>query len=140
MLGAAFKPDSDDVRDSPALEVVSRLMSAGAHVTVTDPEALDNAAKRVPGLVGEPHTEQALAGAELVLLLTEWREYRGLDPVRVRNLVAAPRMIDGRNVLDPGVWRDAGWAIRSLGRGAGPANGTSVADGPAARPDLPIPA
>ena len=140
VLGAAFKPDSDDVRDSPALEVVSRLMSAGAHVTVTDPEALDNAAKRVPGLVGEPHTEQALAGAELVLLLTEWREYRGLDPVRVRKLVAAPRMIDGRNVLDPGVWREAGWEIRSLGRGAGPANGTSVVDGPAARPDLPIPA
>ena len=139
VLGAAFKPDSDDVRDSPALEVVSRLMSAGAHVTVTDPEALDNAATRVPGLVGEADTEQALAGAELVLLLTEWSEYKGLDPVRVRNLVAAPRMIDGRNVLDPGAWQDAGWEIRSLGRGTGPATGTSAVGGPAVRPDLPIP-
>ena len=139
VLGAAFKPDSDDVRDSPALEVVSRLMSAGAHVTVTDPEALDNAAKRVPGLVGEADTEQALAGAELVLLLTEWSEYKGLDPVRVRNLVAGQRMIDGRNVLDPGAWQDAGWEIRSLGRGTGPATGTSTVGGPAVRPDLPIP-
>ena len=140
VLGAAFKPDSDDVRDSPALEVASRLMSAGAHVTVTDPEALDNAATRVPGLVGEADTEQALAGAELVLLLTEWSEYKGLDPVRVRNLVAAQRMIDGRNVLDPRAWRDAGWEIRSLGRGTGPATGTSTVGGPAVRPDLPIPA
>ena len=139
VLGAAFKPDSDDVRDSPALEVVSRLMSAGAHVTVTDPEALDNAAKRVPGLVGEADPEQALAGAELVLLLTEWSEYKGLDPVRVRNLVAAQRMIDGRNVLDPRAWQDAGWDIRSLGRGTGPATGTSTVGGPAVRPDLPIP-
>ena len=116
VLGAAFKPDSDDVRDSPALEVASRLMSAGAHVTVTDPEALVNAERRVPGLVGEPDTETALAGAELVLLLTEWREYKGLDPLRVRALVSAPRIIDGRNVLAPSAWREAGWEIRSLGR------------------------
>ncbi|MFI8776887.1 UDP-glucose dehydrogenase family protein [Brachybacterium paraconglomeratum] len=140
VLGAAFKPDSDDVRDSPALEVASRLMSAGAHVTVTDPEALVNAERRVPGLVGEPDTETALAGAELVLLLTEWREYKGLDPVRVRKLVAAPRMIDGRNVLDPGVWRDEGWEIRSLGRGTESATGISAVGGPAVRPGLPIPA
>ena len=65
-------------------------------------------------------------------------EYKGLDPVRVRNLVAAPRMIDGRNVLDPGAWRDAGWEIRSLGRGTGPATETSAVGGPVARPDLPI--
>ncbi|MGP5413702.1 UDP-glucose dehydrogenase family protein [Brachybacterium paraconglomeratum] len=116
VLGAAFKPDSDDVRDSPALEVASRLMSAGAHVTVTDPEALVNAERRVPGLAGEPDTETALAGAELVLLLTEWREYKGLDPLRVRALVSAPRIIDGRNVLAPSAWREAGWEIRSLGR------------------------
>jgi UDPglucose 6-dehydrogenase len=146
VLGAAFKPDSDDVRDSPALEVASRLMSAGAHVTVTDPEALGNAAARVPGLVGEPDTEQALVGAELVLLLTEWREYRDLDPARARALVAAPRIIDGRTVLDPGVWREAGWEIRSLGRtpaaapAAGFVAGAETEAGAAPAPSCPAPA
>ncbi|MBB5832823.1 UDP-glucose dehydrogenase family protein [Brachybacterium aquaticum] len=130
VLGAAFKPDSDDVRDSPALEVTARLMSAGAHVTVTDPAALANAARRVPGLHGEPDTDAALAGAELVVLLTEWREYRDFDPVRTRARVAAPRMIDGRTVLDPVAWRDAGWELRSLGRGEVP----SADEAPAAEP------
>lgn len=116
VLGASFKPDSDDVRDSPALEIASRLMAAGADVRVTDPQALANAERRVPGLVTVDDLESALAGAELVLLLTEWREYRDLDPEHVRSLVAQPRIIDGRGVLDPARWRAAGWDMAALGR------------------------
>ncbi|WP_114853215.1 UDP-glucose/GDP-mannose dehydrogenase family protein [Brachybacterium sp. YJGR34] len=116
VLGAAFKPDSDDTRDSPALEVATRLMAAGAHITVTDPEALATARRRFEGLTTVEDTAEALRGAELVLLLTEWEEYRHLDPVATARLVDAPRMIDGRNVLSPPRWREAGWEIRSLGR------------------------
>ncbi|MGO1568265.1 MAG: UDP-glucose dehydrogenase family protein, partial [Brachybacterium sp.] len=115
VLGAAFKPDSDDVRDSPALDVADRLMRAGARVTVTDPQALTNAAQRVPGLAVAAETSSALRGAELTLLLTEWREYRDLDPVRAAGLVASPRMLDGRSVLDPRRWAEAGWELRALG-------------------------
>ncbi|WP_193105178.1 UDP-glucose/GDP-mannose dehydrogenase family protein [Brachybacterium sp. FME24] len=120
VLGAAFKPDSDDVRDSPALEVASRLMASGAHVTVTDPEALANAERRIEGLVTEADASEALRGAELVLLLTEWREYRDLDPIATARLVAAPRIIDGRTVLTPRDWRAAGWEFRALGRPEAP--------------------
>ncbi|MGP9745885.1 UDP-glucose dehydrogenase family protein [Brachybacterium sp. AOP29-B2-41] len=116
VLGAAFKPDSDDVRDSPALDVADRLMQAGARVTVTDPQALANAAQRVPGLTVEAELAAALRGAELTLLLTEWREYRDLDPVWAADLVAVPRMLDGRTVLEPRRWAEAGWEFRSLGR------------------------
>ncbi|MGO1354760.1 MAG: UDP-glucose dehydrogenase family protein [Brachybacterium tyrofermentans] len=116
VLGAAFKPDSDDVRDSPALEVVSRLMAAGAHVTVTDPEALENARRRVEGLAAVQDTAEALQDAELVLLLTEWREYRDLDPIAAAQLVSTPRIIDGRTVLTPSEWRAAGWEFQALGR------------------------
>lgn len=116
VLGAAFKPDSDDVRDSPALEVACRLRQAGAQVTVTDPQALGTTAKWVPDLPTEASTETALKDAELVLLLTEWDEYKQLDPAATRELVAEARIIDGRNVLKPRQWREAGWEIRSLGR------------------------
>ena len=117
VLGAAFKPNSDDTRDSPALDVAARLRTAGAEVTVTDPQALENARRRVGGLVElEQDTDAALRGAELTVLLTEWDEYRDLDPAQTASLVASPRMIDGRNVLDPSAWREAGWEIRSLGR------------------------
>ena len=118
VLGAAFKPDSDDVRDSPALDVADRLLQAGAQVTVTDPQALANASQRVPGLVVEADLATALRGAELTLLLTEWREYRDLDPVWAAGLVAAPRMLDGRSVLEPRSWAGAGWELRALGRSA----------------------
>ena len=117
VLGAAFKPNSDDTRDSPALDVAARLRAAGAEVTVTDPQALENARRRLGGLVElEEDTDAALHGAELNVLLTEWDEYRDLDPALTASLVASPRMIDGRNVLDPSAWREAGWEIRSLGR------------------------
>ncbi|MDR6790952.1 UDPglucose 6-dehydrogenase [Pseudarthrobacter oxydans] len=116
VLGAAFKPDSDDVRDSPALSIAAQLQLQGAVVTVTDPEALSNAARRFPDLHYEKSTEVALQRADALLLLTEWREYRELDPYDVAALVTTPKILDGRNVLDATKWRSAGWAYRGLGR------------------------
>ena len=116
VLGAAFKPDSDDVRDSPALSVARLIATQGGVVTVTDPKAIDNAAKTFPELNYVADTQQALSGADAVLLLTEWQEYRELDPVATASLVAGQVLVDGRNVLDPQVWRSAGWTYRALGR------------------------
>ncbi|KAE8765250.1 UDP-glucose dehydrogenase family protein [Georgenia thermotolerans] len=116
VLGAAFKPDSDDVRDSPALNVAAQMQLQGAHVKVTDPQAIPNAERAWPDLVFSPTVEEAAADADVVLLLTEWREYRDLDPVTFGEVVAGKRIIDGRNVLDPATWRGAGWTYRALGR------------------------
>ncbi|MCC9146143.1 MULTISPECIES: UDP-glucose/GDP-mannose dehydrogenase family protein [unclassified Arthrobacter] len=116
ILGAAFKPESDDVRDSPALSAAAQLQLQGATVTVTDPQALQNAKGRFPELSYEPATENALLGAHVVVLLTEWKEYRSLDPVSTGPLVADKNIIDGRNVLDPAAWRAAGWNYKGMGR------------------------
>lgn len=116
VLGAAFKPDSDDVRDSPALSIAAQLQLQGAVVTVTDPQALSNAARRFPELNYVPDTEIALRNADVVLLLTEWEEYRELDAIATGDLVHSLRILDGRNVLDPQKWRAAGWSYRGIGR------------------------
>ncbi|WP_285726758.1 UDP-glucose dehydrogenase family protein [Psychromicrobium xiongbiense] len=116
VLGAAFKPYSDDVRDSPALNVAAQLQLQGATVTVTDPEALNNAAQRFPTLSFEPDLQLALEGAHCVVLLTEWPQYRSLDPVTVAALVSERTIVDARNVLDAAAWRAAGWTYRGLGR------------------------
>jgi len=116
VLGVTFKPDSDDVRDSPALDVAVQLKGLGADVVVTDPEGIENARLRHPQLAYTSSTTEALRDAELVVLATEWREYRALDPHEVGRFVAARRIIDGRNVLDPVQWRAAGWQLRGLGR------------------------
>ncbi|SMX70977.1 UDPglucose 6-dehydrogenase [Brevibacterium casei CIP 102111] len=116
ILGAAFKPDSDDVRDSPALAVARLIGTQGGVVTVTDPEAVDNASRAFPELNFVTDTTEALTGADAVLLLTEWSEYRDLDPAQVAGLVANTVLVDGRNVLDPQQWRAAGWTYRALGR------------------------
>jgi UDPglucose 6-dehydrogenase len=116
VLGAAFKPESDDVRDSPALSIAAQLQLQGAVVTVTDPKALENAAKRFPELQFEPELHEAIARADALLLLTEWEQYRNLDPYALLTRVSSPRILDGRNVLDPEKWRTAGWTYRGLGR------------------------
>jgi UDPglucose 6-dehydrogenase len=118
VLGAAFKPDTDDIRDSPALDVAQQLAAAGAHVTVTDPKAINNAWMRYPQLRFESSTRRALEGAELVLLLTEWDEYRDLSPADAGKLVRRRLMLDARNVLNAEAWRAEGWMIRGLGTGA----------------------
>jgi UDPglucose 6-dehydrogenase len=120
VLGAAFKPDTDDIRDSPALDVALQLASAGAHVTVTDPKAINNAWMRYPQLRFEASTARALEGAELVLLLTEWAEYRALSPVAAGQLVRRRAVLDARNVLDAAAWQAEGWTVRGLGTQAAP--------------------
>jgi len=116
VLGLAFKPDSDDVRDSPALDVTARLAELGAIVTATDPEAVETARRRFPDLNYVATADEALVDADAVVLLTEWREYRDLNPAAVATLVAKCAMVDGRNCLSPAQWRDAGWTYRALGR------------------------
>jgi UDPglucose 6-dehydrogenase len=116
VLGAAFKPDSDDVRDSPALDIAAQIAAAGATVTIHDPKAIAPARKRFPALGFSEDIEGALMGADLVLHLTEWKIYRELDPAKMAKLVANPIIIDGRNALDREAWIAAGWKFRALGR------------------------
>jgi UDPglucose 6-dehydrogenase len=116
VLGAAFKPESDDVRDSPALDIAAQLNAAGALVTVHDPKAIANAQRRFPALKFAQSITECVSGADLVLHLTEWREYRELDPADLALLVKTPRIIDGRNVLDRDRWKSAGWKFHALGR------------------------
>ena len=116
VLGATFKPDSDDVRDSPSLDVAVAMSNAGAEVVVHDPKGLVNAERVYPHMRYEPDLSVALSGAELVVLGTEWREYRDLDPAGLDGSVAGKHVIDARNALDPERWRNAGWSYRALGR------------------------
>ncbi|HEV7957464.1 MAG: UDP-glucose/GDP-mannose dehydrogenase family protein [Microbacteriaceae bacterium] len=116
ILGLAFKPDSDDVRDSPALDVAQRLGELGALVVATDPEAVETSRRRHPELAYVSSPEEAVRGADAVLLLTEWKQYRELDPGALGSLVAHRAIVDGRNCLDPVAWRKAGWHYRALGR------------------------
>ncbi|KZE92105.1 UDP-glucose 6-dehydrogenase YwqF [Agromyces sp. NDB4Y10] len=116
VLGLTFKPDSDDTRDSPALDVAARLHGLGALVRATDPHGIANARLRHPQLDYVETAEAALRDADLAVLVTEWREYRDLEPAAVTALMAEPRIIDARNVLDPAAWRAAGFAYRGLGR------------------------
>ncbi|HWG28420.1 UDP-glucose/GDP-mannose dehydrogenase family protein [Actinospica sp.] len=114
--GAAFKPDTDDVRDSPALNVAASILLQGAQVTVYDPKANDTAAKNFPTLTYADSALEAAQGADLILHLTEWREFRELDPNAVGEVVAERRVLDGRNALDSDLWRAAGFTYRALGR------------------------
>lgn len=116
MLGAAFKPETDDVRDSPAMAVAEQFWSAGAHVVVHDPKALENVKRIYPQLDTEYDLAAALEGAELVVLATEWKEYRDADPQVLGSLVRNRLVIDGRNALNVGAWLDANWQVIALGR------------------------
>jgi UDPglucose 6-dehydrogenase len=116
VLGAAFKPNSDDVRDSPALDIADGLAQRGANVVIHDPKALAKAKERFPHLNFSGDLNQAARGAELVLHLTEWLEYRELDPAELGLLVSRRRIIDGRNSLSPAKWQNAGWTYLAPGR------------------------
>jgi UDPglucose 6-dehydrogenase len=116
VLGAAFKPDSDDVRDSPALDIAAQLQAAGAAVVVHDPKAIENARKRFPKLGFAVSVEECVKDSDLILHLTEWREYREIDPKALASLVRKKIVIDGRNALDRDKWRASGWKFHALGR------------------------
>ena len=117
VLGAAFKPHSDDIRDSPALDVAVRLHGLGAWVTVTDPEAIENARAKHPQLNYVDDRDEALRAADAVIVVTEWDEYRRqMSPEHVSTLTEGRVIVDGRNCLDAGAWRAAGWAYYGMGR------------------------
>jgi UDPglucose 6-dehydrogenase len=116
VLGTAFKPDSDDVRDSPALNVAGQIQLQGATVNVFDPQAMDNSRALFPTLNYATSTFEACEGADAVLVLTEWAEFRSIDPIALRDIVRSASVIDGRNCLDSAAWCAAGWAYRALGR------------------------
>ncbi|UPW06030.1 UDP-glucose/GDP-mannose dehydrogenase family protein [Rhodococcus pyridinivorans] len=116
VLGAAFKPNSDDVRDSPALNVAGQIQLQGAEVTVFDPKAMFNSRRIFPTLSYASNVEDCCQGADVVLVLTEWKEFRAIDPGTLSPLVKEKIVLDGRNCLDPAVWRNAGWDYRGMGR------------------------
>jgi UDPglucose 6-dehydrogenase len=116
VLGATFKPDSDDVRDSPALDIAVQLQAAGADVVVHDPKGIEPARKRFPKLKYAEVVTDAVKDADLILHLTEWKEYRAIDPSTLSSLVKSKIIIDGRNMLDRELWRKAGWKFHALGR------------------------
>ncbi|MEV6861493.1 UDP-glucose/GDP-mannose dehydrogenase family protein [Streptosporangium subroseum] len=116
VLGAAFKPNSDDIRDSPALDVAVKISQQGGQVTVYDPVAQENARRAHPELSYGASALEAAQGAHVVLLLTEWQEFIDLDPEQLGAAVATRKIVDGRNALDSETWRAAGWHYRALGR------------------------
>ncbi|HXP55504.1 MAG TPA: UDP binding domain-containing protein, partial [Streptosporangiaceae bacterium] len=116
VLGVAFKPDSDDIRDSPALDVAATIHGLGATVTVYDPAAMGHARRAHPELGYAGSAVEAVTGADVTLLLTEWQEFREADPEELGRVVAQRHMLDGRNALDADRWRAASWVYRALGR------------------------
>jgi UDPglucose 6-dehydrogenase len=116
VLGAAFKPDSDDIRDSPALNIAGQIQLQGASVTVFDPQAIANSKRLFPTLNYASDATSACAGADVTLVLTEWDEFRRLEPADLNDVVRQRRIIDGRNCLDQEKWRAGGWVYRGIGR------------------------
>lgn len=118
VLGAAFKPDSDDVRDSPALNIAGQMQLQGAAVSVYDPKAIENSRALFPTLGYATSIEEACDNADLTMILTEWEEFRTLDPHQLGSIVGHKKIVDARNCLNPGVWRSAGWVYTGFGRAA----------------------
>lgn len=116
VLGASFKPNTDDVRDSPALAVAAKLARAGAQVSIYDPQGMGNAARELPDVEYAASLTDAVAGADLICVLTAWDEFRYVDPAALGELVAGRRIIDAMNCLDKPLWTAAGWEFRGMGR------------------------
>ena len=116
ILGAAFKPNSDDIRDSPALNVAGQIQLQGANVSVYDPKAMDNARKMFPTMDYALSSVDACSGADVVLVLTEWDEFQNIHPDELAAVTRSKNIIDARNCLDPARWRAAGWSYRGFGR------------------------
>ncbi len=118
VLGATFKPNTDDVRDAPSLAAAGMLAKTGAQVTVYDPQGMDNARRELPDVTYAKSLNEAVTDADLVCVLTEWAEFRNADPAVLGGLVAGKRVIDGKNCLDRQQWLAAGWTYRGMGRSA----------------------
>ena len=117
VLGATFKPETDDIRSSPALGIAASLVARGARVTITDPAASgQDVLAQVAGAEFSVQTDDAVAGADALILCTEWEQYNQLDPERIGGLVGERVIVDGRNALDPASWKRAGWTYRGIGR------------------------
>lgn len=116
VLGAAFKPNSDDVRDSPALNIAGQMQLQGAAVSVYDPKAIENSKRIFPTLGYASTVKEACEGADVVLVLTEWQEFRDLRPTEIESAVRGKKIVDGRNCLDAGYWRELGWEYHGIGR------------------------
>jgi UDPglucose 6-dehydrogenase len=115
VLGAAFTPDSDDIRDSPALEIAQATRKEGALVTVHDPKAMEAAQRAHPDLEYADSVEEACLHADVVLHLTAWKQFSEIDPAKLAVVVANPTIVDGRNTLNSELWSSAGWSYRSVG-------------------------
>ncbi|AJM78092.1 UDP-glucose dehydrogenase family protein [Rathayibacter toxicus] len=116
VLGLSFKPESDDVRDSPSLDVVARFRALGATVRATDPQAIDNARQRYPDVCYTTDLDEVFRGVDAVVVATEWKQFRAIDPAAAAQLVGTPFIVDGRNCLDANAWRAAGWDYHGVGR------------------------
>lgn len=116
VLGATFKPNSDDLRDSPALEIAQQILSRGADMVITDPAATEGLRVKRPNLNVVETCEDAMRGADVTVLGTEWKDYLAIDPIEAREWVKSPNIVDGRNVLDREAWKAAGWEYRGIGR------------------------
>jgi UDPglucose 6-dehydrogenase len=117
ILGAAFKPNTDDIRHSPALQLAEALADEGAVVTIHDPIALAKVAAAYPQLITEENLDQAFLASDLVILATEWDEYKSLNFAEIKFLVKFPQIVDARNILDVQAWRSVGWNVVQLGEG-----------------------
>ncbi len=120
VLGVTFKPNTDDMRESPALDILPALLSAGARVRAYDPEGMEEAAKLLPGVDFTEDMDSAMKGADCLVVLTEWNEFRALDPAKIKATLKAPVVVDLRNVLAPAEMTAAGIRYTSIGRSSGP--------------------
>ena len=125
VLGLTFKPNTDDMREAPSLDIIPRLQAAGATVRVFDPEGMSEARKHLTDVIWCANAYEAISGADALVIVTEWNEFRGLDLTRVRSLMRAPIMVDLRNIYNPEEMAAAGFAYSSIGRPRSAAGGAS---------------
>jgi UDPglucose 6-dehydrogenase len=116
VLGLTFKPSTDDMRDAPSLDIVPALQAAGASIVAFDPEGMKEAARMLPGIGFAQTAYEAVNGADLLVVITEWHEFRGLDPRRIKETMRQPRIVDLRNIFNPDEMRGLGFTYESIGR------------------------
>jgi UDPglucose 6-dehydrogenase len=117
LLGLAFKPNTDDMREAPSVEIARAIQSEGGAVKAYDPVAGDHAGRMMPGVDLCPDAYQAATGADALVLVTEWNEFKQLDLGKLKELMKSPIVVDGRNLYDPQVMANNGFKYRGMGRG-----------------------